>query len=270
LRILARHFRYARDVSKHMEKIIKYYSEILGIDLTDINHPISKKISSIPSSSEIDQKIKEHHLRTLALSLMEIKEYDENIYKYYIKRIKKNKDISVHGHFFEINQCAHFITISKENGLSFEFGNANDNEPDFIVNKFGFEITSSRFSEESNKKNPGKKLLAKFREKNNKFYADKDSVLIIDINQMSYHTLKNGLPVSPTFNEVREIIRNESNFGLVILLMEWIKKTDTIYFKGSAYAEYSENCNSDLKIMMNEIFMPKKNKMNGEIIITPN
>ena len=42
----------------------------------------------------------------------------------------------------------------------------------------------------------------------------KNCVLIIDINQMSYHTLKNGNPVLPTFEEVIETVRNESKFGL--------------------------------------------------------
>ena len=253
-----------------MEKIIKYYKEILGIDLTDLKHPITEKIASLPSSSEIDQKIKEHHLRILGLSLMDIKEYDEKIYEYYLKRIVNNKDISVHGHFFEINQCAHFIRVSQEKKLNFEFGDANNYEPDFIVNKFGFEITSSRFADESNKANPGRKLLAKFREKNGKPYANRDCVLLIDINQMSYHTLKNGKSVSPTFEEVRETVKNESKFGMVIFLMEWIEKTDTIHFKGTAYTEYNENCNSDLKEMMVKIFMPEKNSFEGEILISPN
>ncbi len=253
-----------------MEKIIIYYKEVLGIDLTDLQHPITEKIDSLPSSSEIDQKIKEHHLRTLGLSLMDIKEYDEKIYEYYLKRIVNNKDISVHGHFFEINQCAHFIRVSQEKHLDFEFGDANNDEPDFIVNKFGFEITSSRFSEESNKTNPGRKLLAKFREKNRNLYADNNCVLLIDINQMSYHTLKNGNPVSPTFEEVRETVKNESNFGLVIFLMEWIEKTDTINFKGTAYTEYNENCNSDLELMMKEKFIPEKNTFDGQILISPN
>ena len=42
----------------------------------------------------------------------------------------------------------------------------------------------------------------------------KNCVLIIDINQMSYYTLKNGNPVSPTFEKVIETVRNESKFGL--------------------------------------------------------
>lgn len=253
-----------------MEKIIRYYKEILGIDLTDLTHPIAEKIASLPSSSEIDQKIKEHHLRILGLSLMDIKEYDENIYEFYLKRIVNNKDISVHGHLFEINQCAHFLRVSKEKKLNFEFGDANNDEPDFIVNNFGFEITSSRFANESNKANPGRKLLTKFREKNGKPYASRDCVLLIDINQISYHTLKNGKPVSPTFEQVRETVRKESKFGLVIFLIEWIEKTHTIHFKGTAYTEYNEHCNLNLKVMMEKDFMPEINSFEGEILISSN
>ena len=42
------------------------------------------------------------------------------------------------------------FTIEK---LNFQFIDAINDEPDFIVNNFGFEITSSRFSDESNKVN---------------------------------------------------------------------------------------------------------------------
>ena len=46
-----------------MKNILKYYKETLEIDLSDLTHPISAKINSIPYSSKIDQKVKEHHLR---------------------------------------------------------------------------------------------------------------------------------------------------------------------------------------------------------------
>lgn len=239
-----------------MNKIERYYKEILGIDLTDLEHPIAMKINSLASSTETDKTIKEHHLRILGISLIEIKTFDQEIYDYYLKRIVKNNDISINGHIFEINQCAHFLRISKAHNLDFKFGDPNKDEPDFIVNNFGFEITSSRFADNSNKSNPGRKLLNKFRKKNDRPYANTECVLLIDINQISYHTFKNGQPVSPTFEEVREIVRKESKFGLVIFLMEWIDKTETIHFKGTAYTEYNENCNSELKLMMKDKFTP--------------
>lgn len=253
-----------------MNKIEKYYKEILGIDLSDLVHPIAMKINSLAASTQTDKMIKEHHLRILGISLMDIKTFDQKIYDYYLKRIIKNNDISINGHIFEINQCALFLRISKAHNLDFKFGDANIDEPDFIVNNFGFEITSSRFAENSNKSNPGRKLLNKFREKNNKPYANTECTLLIDINQISYHTNKDGRPVSPTFEEVREIVRKESKFGLVIFLMEWIDKTKTINFKGTAYTVYNENCNSDLKLMMEEKFMPKKNTFEGQILISSN
>lgn len=254
-----------------MEKIIKYYKDILGIDLNDSQHPISSKINSIESSSEIDKKIKEHHLRILGLSLMCIKEYDENIYNYYIKRIVNNTDISIHGHIFEINQCAHFIRTSQENELNFKFGEPNLNEPDFIINHCGFEITSSRFANYSTNANPGIKLLGKFREKNRKKYADTNCALIIDINQMSYHTIKNGQPVTPTFEEVREIIIKESKFGLVLFFVEWIKKENNNFlFKGTVYSDYNKNCKPDLKEMIQQKFITKQKKIKGKLYLSSN
>ena len=49
-----------------------------------------------------------------------------------------------------------------------------------------------------------------------------------------------------------------------------IEKTDEIHFKGTAYKEYSENCNSDLKKMMKKKIMPEKNPFKGQILILPN
>jgi hypothetical protein len=254
-----------------MKNILKYFNETLGIDLTDSTHPISVKINSIPLSTEIDQKVKEQHLRTLGISLMEIKEHDENIYNFYLKRIVKNSDISIHGHIFEINQCAHFIRTSFENNLKFKFGDANQKEPDFIVENIGFEITSIRFSDKSNKSNPSRKLLKKFNEKNKKEYANEKTVLIIDINQPSYHTIKKGEKVAPTLDEIRKKVRKDSNFGLVLYFMEWIeRKDDNILFKGITYSDYSVNCSVELKNLMEKYFFKKKHIFKGEILVSPN
>ena len=66
-----------------MNNIVEFYKNELGIDLADLSHPISKKISSISDFSEIEKEIKKHHLRILGLALIDIKNYDENIYKIY-------------------------------------------------------------------------------------------------------------------------------------------------------------------------------------------
>lgn len=254
-----------------MINILKYYKETLEIDLSDLSHPISSKINSIQSSSEIDQKIKEHHLRTLGLSLMDIKGFDETIYQFYLKRIIKNSDISIHGHIFEINQCAHFIRTSSENKLQFKFGDANQNEPDFIIEKIGFEITSIRFSENSNKSNPARKLLKKFIAKNKKEYANENTVLIIDINQPSYYTIKNGKRIAPTLNEIREIIRTESKFGLVLYFMELIDNVDdNLFFKGITYWDYSKKCTIELRCLMEKHFFKENKTSNGKVLVSPN
>lgn len=254
-----------------MKNIFYYYKETLGIDLSDLTHPISSKINSIPYSNDIDQKIKKHHLITFGNSLMDIKAYDEKIYNFYIKRIIRNSHISINGHIFEINQCAHFIRTAKENNLKFNFGDANENQPDFIVENIGFEITSIRFSEKGNKSNPGRKLLKKFKEKNRKEYADKNVVLIIDINQPSFHTIKDGKSVTPSFEKVREIIRNESKFGLVLYFIEWIENlNDNFFFKGTVYPDFSENCSTELIILIEQYFFKGKYKYEGEILVSPN
>ncbi|MGW1456494.1 hypothetical protein ACWBC2_16025 [Salegentibacter agarivorans] len=254
-----------------MKDIITYFKVYLGIDLNNPDHPIAQKINSIPISDPTDQKIKEHHLRILGLSLMDIKDNDAEAYEYYLKKIVNNTDISIHGHIFELTQCAHFIKISKENNLEFKLGDPNLDEPDFIVNGFGFETTSSRFSKSSKKNNPGLKLLGKFREKNKKKYAQKDCVLLIDINQMSYHTLKNQKPVKPTITEVREIIKKDSNFGIVLNFVEWIeKKDDNLHFKGMVYSDYGSECDSNLKKMMETYFIKGNHDFGDKLMMSPN
>lgn len=254
-----------------MENIIKYYRDILKIDLNDFNHPISKKINSIPSSSKRDRDIKKHHLRVLALSLMGIKDFDETIYNYYIKRIINNTDISIHGHIFEINQCAHFIKISQKKGLDFQFGDPNKNQPDFIVENNGFEITSSRFANFSDKSNPGQKLLQRFRKKNKNVYANVDCVLLININQISYHTIKSRKPVSPTFEEIRKIIIKESKFGLLLYFVEWIEEVNGIlHFKGTVYADFNDNCKPELEKMMRKHFIKGNHNFGDKTIMSEN
>ncbi|WP_349352024.1 MULTISPECIES: hypothetical protein [unclassified Flagellimonas] len=254
-----------------MEKILKFYRDLLGIDLNDSAHPIVQKINSIPSSSKRDREIKEHHLRILGLSLMDIKDYDKSIYEYYTKRIVNNTDLSIHGHIFEINQCAHFIRVSTDNNMKFEFGDPNKNQPDFIVESNGFEITSSRFTEFTEDSNPGIKLVRKFREKNKKNYADMDCVLLIDINQMSYHTMKNGKPVSPTFEEIRETIRNESKFGLVMYFVEWIENNNgNLNFRGTVYTDYNTKCKPELKKLMESYFIKGNHNFGDEVIMSAN
>ncbi len=239
--------------------------------MNDTQHPLVVKINSIPSATEDERKIKEHHLRTLGLSLIDIKKYDENIYNYYIKKIVNNKDISIHGHIFEINQCAHFIRTSKKGNLMFQFGDPNLNQPDFLVENFGFEITSSRFTTFNTESNPGIKLLRKFREKNKKNYANTDCVLLIDINQMSYHTIKNGQPVTPTLENIRETICKESKFGLVLYFVEFIQiDNGNLRFKGTVFRDYNKDCNPALKKMMNKNFTHGNQKLGGNLLITPN
>lgn len=88
---------------------------------------------------------------------------------------------------------------------------------------------------------------------------------------MSYHTKKNGIEVSPTFEEVRETIRKESNFGLVLTFVEWIHyRGENLHFAGTVYSSYSDDCNSDLKIMMEDKFITPKPDFDGEIMMSSN
>lgn len=255
-----------------MNYIVQYYKNELGIDLTDLSHPISKKINSISEVSVKEKEIKKHHLRVLGLALIDIKNYDEDIYKTYLKRIINNKDISIHGHIFEIKECAHFIETCKNEKLEFKFGDANLKEPDFIVNNCGFEITSIRFSEETNEINPGNKLLNTFRNKNSKKYANINTALIIDISEATYQTFEKNIPVSISLNDVKEIMKKEMKFGVILCLIEWTEMNgDNINFKGTVYPVYSENCTKELrKIIEDKFIKGQMNEFNGETFVSSN
>lgn len=255
-----------------MNYIVQYYKNELGIDLTDLSHPISKKINSISEVSEKEKEIKKHHLRVLGLALIDIKNYDEDIYKTYLKRIINNKDISIHGHIFEIKECAHFIETCKNEKLEFKFGDANLKEPDFIVNNCGFEITSIRFSEETNEINPGNKLLNTFRNKNSKKYANTNTALIIDISEATYQTFEKSIPVSISLNDVKEIMKKEMKFGVILCLIEWTEMNgDNINFKGTVYPVYSENCTKELREIIEDKFIKgQMNEFNGETFVSSN
>lgn len=242
-----------------MKNIIKYYKNELGIDLEDLSHPISKIIKSISENTENEKEIKKHHLRELGLALIEIKNYNKDIYNTYLKRIVNNKDISIHGHIFEIKECAHFIETCKNKKLEFKFGDVSKEEPDFIVNNCGFEITSIRFLDESSETNPGKKLLNKFRNKNSKKYAKLSNALIIDISEATYQTFKKNIPVSISFNEVKELMRKEMKFGVILCFIEWIEVIErNIYFKGIVYPVYSKNCAKELRNIIEYKFLNKR------------
>ena len=78
-----------------MKTIIEYYKNRLEIDLKNLEHPISNMINLALSSNEFDQKILKQKLRTLGLALMNIKDHDESLYTFYLKKIVKNSDLSV-------------------------------------------------------------------------------------------------------------------------------------------------------------------------------
>jgi hypothetical protein len=255
-----------------MENIIRYYKDLLGIDLNDFSHPISIKINSITGNSSNDEKIKMHHLRELGLALLIIKNYDENVYHYYLKRIVKNSDISIYGQIFEIKQCAFLIEKAKEEDLDFRMGDVNLGEPDFFINDCGFEITSVRFSESSLNINPGNKLLNKFRDKNRKKYATKNTALLIDISEVTYQTYVSGQPVDQSLDDIKKIIKSEMKFGVVLCFIEWVDFVENkIYLKGTVYPEYSLDCSDSLKeIVDKKIIKGMRNEFNGAAHIFSN
>ena len=255
-----------------MKNIIYYFENELGIDLTDLSHPISCKINSINEVSELDKSIKKYQLKALGAALMEIRLYDESIYKIYLKRIVNNNDISIHGHIFEIRQCAHFLETCRKEILDFKFGNSDLKEPDFFVNNCGFEITSIRFSDETIEMNPSNKLLNTFRRKNAKMYAKSNVALIIDISEATYQTIEKNIPVSKSLSDTLFVMQKEMNFGVILCFIEWTElNEDKINFKGIVYPIYSDRCTITLKeIIENKFIKGQMNDLKGNLFISSN
>lgn len=164
---------------------------------------------------------------------------------------------SIFGHIFEIMQCAHFIRLAQNNDFSFKLGDANKFEPDFIFNNFGFEITSCRFADESENFDPGEKLLSAFRKKNKKKYISNKTGLLIDVTNISERAY--GKAVTMSLKQVSEIIKSESNFGMVLFFTEWIDE-ETLNSTLICSADiFTEDCNPELKNMIETYFFQKNN-----------
>lgn len=239
-----------------MQNLQLYYRS-LGINLEDLKHPISKILNEIPTKTIVEQASSKLNLIVLALALMNIKEHDKKIYRKYSDRIKKCLNESIYGHIFEIVQCSHFIDVSKRENLPFKFGDANKFEPDIIFNNFGFEITTSRFSDDSESYDPGKKLLSSFRKKNKKLYVNNDTALLIDITNISERAF--GKSVSMSLEQFRKIITDESNFGVVLCFTEWVEEETLNTTLITSAVVFSKNCNPNLKTMIETIFFKENN-----------
>jgi hypothetical protein len=251
-----------------MEHLRLYYKSI-GINLDDLKHPISSIINGISTKNEIQQESTKLYLKVLGLALMDIREYDKKIYKKYSRRIKTcfEKE-SIYGHIFEIIQCSHFIDVSKKENLSFKFGDANKNEPDFIFNDFGFEITTSRFSDESDNFEPAEKLLTAFRKKNKKHYVNNETALLIDITNISERAF--GKSVSMSLKELCKIVNEESRFGVVLCFTEWVDKETLNTALVTSSIIFSDDCNPNLKTMIETVFFKKNNITAGENYLSKN
>ncbi|WP_348799344.1 hypothetical protein [Flavobacterium adhaerens] len=247
-----------------MEKITAYYESILGIDLKNLNHPISQLISLAKNTTGIEEEQIKQKLRIIGLAFMDIKDYDQKIYDFYIKKTIQNADFSLNGWIFEIIQCSHLIKISNENKMQFKFGDSNKKEPDFIIDGCGIELTSIRFLEESRKNNADSKLLSKFREKNGKDYANANSLLLIEITQIVHFANKSDYQPNTQFNNILKIISNESKFGIVLCYVEYtVPFEDNLHFKGTVYPTYGKDCTDDVKFLFQKITKGEFNTFDG-------
>lgn len=78
-------------------------------------------------------------------------------------------------------------------------------------------------------------------------------------------------PVSPTFEEIRETIRNESKFGLVMYFVEWIENNNgNLNFRGTVYTDYNTKCKPELKKLMESYFIKGNHNFGDEVIMSAN
>ena len=247
-----------------MEKIMTFYASLIGIDLKNLEHPISQLISLANQTNGIEQKQIKQKLRMIGLALIDIKDYDKTIYDFYIKKTVKNANFSLNGYIFEIIQCANLIKTAEEKKMKFEFGDHMKKEPDFIIDSCGIELTSIRFPEESQKNNADSKLLSKFREKNRKDYANSNSILLIEITQTVHFANKSRHKPNAEFNKILKTISEESKFGIVLCYVEYtVPAEDNLHFKGTVYPAYSKDCTENVKALFQKITNGEFNTFDG-------
>jgi hypothetical protein len=249
-----------------MTTIEIFYSN-LGFNLKDLSHPISKIINELESKNELGKKLDEFFLKSLGLALVDIKEFDKKVYKIYLQRIKTQPD-SFFGHVFEIMQFQHFVKVSKYKNLDLKFGNANKNEPDFFFNNFGFEVATRRLEVSLENEKPASKLLTTFNEKNDKPYANENTVLLIDMTNVSEKAISKSVKMS--LIEFNEIIEKETKFGCVIFFTEWIEEISMTRVLIASSVVFSKTCNADLKKMLENIFFHDNEFSKGKMIMLNN
>jgi len=247
-----------------MDKITAYYNTRLGVDLGNLNHPISKLIHQANNTTGIQKKQIQQKLRMLGLALMDIKAYDKNIYDFYLKKTINNADFSLNGFIFEIIQCSNLIRIAAEKSMQFKFGDHNKNEPDFIIDGCGLELTSIRFPEESQKNNADSKLLNKFQDKNMKKYANPNSLLLIEITQPVHFANQGVHNPYARFDNLLKIISEESHFGIVLCYVEYtVVADDNLLFRGTVYPAYGKTCTENVKDLFKKITNGEFNTFDG-------
>ena len=248
-----------------MKNITTFYASLLGIDIKNLDHPISQLISLANETTGIEQKQIKQKLRTIGLALIGIKEYEKKIYDFYIKKTIRNADFSLNGYIFEIIQCANLIKTAKEKKMKFEFGDHLKKEPDFIIDGCGIELTSIRFPEESQKNNADSKLISKFREKNRKDFANTNSILLIEITQTVHFANKSSHKPNAEFNNILKTISDESKFGIVLCYVEYTVPTeDNLHFKGTVYPAYNKDCAENVKKLFQKITNGEFNTFDGK------
>lgn len=253
----------------HIMKSIEVFYQNRGIDLKNMKHPISKMIYETPLKTKAEQESSKFFLKKLGNALVDIKSFNKSIYRKYISRIVTCLDNdSIYGHIFEIMQCAHFIRVAKDKNFTFKFGDANKFEPDFFFNNFGFEITSCRFTDKSENFEPAEKLLNTFKKKNKKKYISNKTGLLIDITNISEKAYEK--PVSMSLEQVCEIIKKESQFGMVLCFTEWIDKLTLNSTLICSADIFSDNCDPELKNMIETYFFKKNNIIGGTNFLSKN
>lgn len=199
-----------------MEKKYNEFLKKIGIDLSDLNHPISKEFCLMLKSKDKNIiRCYENLLKNMIIDILLIKQHSLTDYIYYINKLKK-KDISFWGERFEICWYAallHRIKTPIDNirrgkaGIEADFVFELDNE------SFEIETTSLTFSQKSKKSDPIAKIISSINTKEKMQYATKNCMLVIDIsNLMFYRKILNNF--RSTIADISKEI--DSKFGAII------------------------------------------------------
>ncbi|MBK6263398.1 hypothetical protein JKA74_00010 [Marivirga sp. S37H4] len=177
---------------------------------------------------EIRKQVELFHLELLE-SLISIQEHDIKSSNRYIKNLKSSENLrNFWGEKFEVIIHSKLIKLVDQNAISTVRRGKDGKEPDLLFDfenhQLGIELTTLKFEKSPNKLELAsfKKMMDKISEKNNNVYANKNTVLFIDISNIEFlnalMTGNSSVDFLDKYKDQLEALSTKLNFKFILFL----------------------------------------------------